>query len=221
MKTLSAALSFSTFLFLALTTGVVSAEAAIEPNQIRGALPKKTESYMKEGLFTGGEREIRAGLIKNIRRATNAGFERVVIDIDAEKAPYYQVAVEGSEHRILVTIFGGPRLGLNAKKVMAEFKKSVLIQSVEFFPKVEDDAWNFTLNLKTATLVEVFELAAPTRIIFDLKGAGKVSSPVVSDGVRNAAPRAREKVRTAVPAHSAETSLTGSHSPAEFEEVPE
>lgn len=213
MKIFMASLRFSLPLVTAFAVSGFSAEAAIESNQIRGALQKKTESYIKEGLITGGERDIRAGFIKNIRRAENAGFERVVIDIDAEKAPYYQVAVEGSERRVLVTLFGGPRLGLNAKKVVAEFKKSSLIRSVEFFPKVEDDAWTFTLNLKSGFQVEVFELSAPTRIIFDFKGSTGGSSTVLSERMRKPAPRAPEKSKATAP--------SGNLNPTEFEEVPE
>lgn len=156
-----------------------TAVAALEPNQVREALPKKTESYLKEGVISGGDREVQAGLVKNIRRAVNGGFERIVIDIDAERAPYYQAAVEPAQRRILITLFGNPRVGLNAKKITEDFKKSPLVSRVELLPKVEDDAWTFALHLRSAVPVEVFELTSPTRIIFDLKSGASAAKPVV------------------------------------------
>lgn len=163
-----------------------TAVAALEPNQVREALPKKTESYLKEGVISGGDREVKAGLVKNLRRAVNGGFERIVIDLDAERAPYYQAAVEPAQRRILITLFGNPRVGLNAKKIAEDFKKSPLVSQVELLPKVEEDAWTFALHLRTAVPVEVFELTSPTRIIFDLKNSPSVSKPVV-----RAKPRAK------------------------------
>ena len=152
-----------------------AANAALETNQ-REALPKKTESYLKDGLITGGDRQVQAGLVKNIRRANNGSFERIVIDLEAVRAPYYQAAIEASSRRILVTLFGGQRVGIDAKKVVDGFRKSALVTRVEFFPKVEDDAWTFAIYLKNSVPVEVFELTAPTRIIFDLKGGAEVSA---------------------------------------------
>lgn len=147
-----------------------AAGAALEPNEVREALPKKTESYLKEGVISGGDRDARAGMVKNIRRAINGNFERIVIDLDGEKAPYYQAALEPEQRRILITLFGSPKLGFNAKKIVEEFKKSSLVSHVELFPKIEEDAWTFALHLRAAVPVEVFELTAPTRIILDLKG---------------------------------------------------
>ncbi len=161
------------------------ASAALEPNSVKEALPKKTENYLKEGVISGGDREVHSGLIKNIRRAMNGGFERIVVDIDSERTPYYQVALEPEQRRVLITVFGGPKVGLNAKKTAEDFKKSPLVSDVELFPKLEDDSWTFALHLRAATPVEVFELSAPTRIILDLKKmmttvkATKPAKPVV------------------------------------------
>lgn len=161
---------------LALILFISTAGAALEPNQVREALPKKTESYLKEGLFSGGDREIQSGIVKDVRRATNGGFERIVIDIDAEKAPYYQAAIDPAQRRILITIFGSPRLAINAKKIVEQFRKSPVVSRVEFFPLVEEDSWTFALYLRAAVPVEVFELTAPTRIIFDLKAGAAMMS---------------------------------------------
>jgi hypothetical protein len=167
---------------------ISTAGAALEPSQVREALPKKTESYLKDGLISGGDREIHSEIVKDVRRATNGTFERVVVDLDSERAPYYQAAIDSSQRRILVTLFGSPKLALNAKKIVEQFRKSGLIARVEFFPLVEEDSWTFALYLRAAVPVEVFELTAPTRIIFDLKAGAallgelspKVSAPAIS-----------------------------------------
>jgi hypothetical protein len=153
-----------------LTLMMSTAVAAIELGDVREALPKKTDLYLKEGMFSGGDREIRFGLVKDVRRATNGGFERIVVDLDSEKAPYYQASIDPSLRRILVTIFGSPKITLDAKKIVDQFRKSSLVARVEFFPVVDEDVWTFALHLRAAVPVEVFELTAPTRIIFDLKG---------------------------------------------------
>jgi hypothetical protein len=163
-----------------LTLFISTAGAALEPSQIREALPKKTSSYLKQGLISGVDREVNAAIVKNVRPATNGTFERIVVDIDSEKAPYYQAAIDPTLRRILVTIFGSPKLAIDAKKIVEQFRKSPLVSRIEFFPLVEDDAWTFALYLRAAVPVEVFELSAPTRIIFDLKGGAALINELAS-----------------------------------------
>lgn len=184
-------------LFIATLTS--KATAALEPSQVRAALPKKTESYLKDGVITGGDREIHSGIVKDVRRATNGGFERIVIDLDAEKAPYYQAAVDPTSRRILVTIFGSPKLAINAKKIVDQFRASPLVARVEFFPLVEEDSWTFALYLKAAVPVEVFELTAPTRIIFDLKAGAALIGELAPKGEAPAAKPRKTVARKAKP----------------------
>jgi hypothetical protein len=197
---------------------ISSAVAALEPNRIHEALSKKTENYLGEGLVMGGDREVQGGIIKDLRRATNAGFERIVLDLDAEKTPYYQAAVEPSEKRIVVTIFGNPKIAFDAKKVVEQFRKSPLVQKVELFPKVEEDTWIFALHLKAAVPVEVFELSSPSRIILDLKAAPKflseVSPPAKAPAkkAKASAYRAEEKVH-ARPVERTESPATSGVAP--------
>lgn len=165
----------------ALVLFISTAGAALEPSQVREALPKKTASYLKEGIISGGDREVHHGIVKDVRRATNGGFERIVIDLDAEKAPYYQAAIDPVQRRILVTVFGSPKLAINAKKIVEQFRKSPVVRRVEFFPLVEEDSWTFALYLRAAVPVEVFELTAPTRIIFDLKAGSAMIGELNSE----------------------------------------
>lgn len=187
-STLKAAIVLGMTLFAGATAG-----AALDPNQVREALPKKTESYLKEGVISGGDRETRAGMVRNIRRALNGNFERIVIDLEAERAPYFQAAMEPEQRRIIVTLFGSPKLGFNAKKVAEDFKKSPLVSHVELFPKIEEDSWTFALHLRAAVPVEVFELTSPTRIILDLKGGSALLAELAPKAVAKPALKAKAK----------------------------
>lgn len=150
-------------------------------DHVRMAEGKKTKFYLKDGIFVGGDRAIESVIVKDIRRASNAGFDRIVVDLEGlskgepaafNRPPYYQVAVSPDERRMVFTVFGQPKILFDAKKVIQVLKKSPAIQSVELLPKIEDDSWTFVLGFKTGRPVEVFELSNPTRIIIDVKTEG-------------------------------------------------
>jgi hypothetical protein len=219
-----------------LTLCIATAGAAVEPTSVRVALPKKTESYLKEGMISGGDREVQFGIVKDIRRATNDGFERIVIDIDSEKAPYYQAAIDPERKRILVTLFGSPRLAFNAKKIMEGFRKSPRVEKVELFPLLEEESWTFAIYLKAAMPVEVFELYAPTRIVFDLKSSGMNASDAGKKDRRTAPVKALKKVTSpthvskveahpeapkAIQSNPNEDEFEGNGSALHFDEIPE
>ena len=152
--------------------------AEVRPGSIHVAGGKKTDAYVKDGLILGGDRAMDDVAVKDIRRATNAGFERVVIDLEASQTshaaaisrpPYYQVAVMPDESRILFTIWGRPRLDFDSKRVVAAFKKSALVKNLVLIPRVEEDTWTFALELRGAKAIEVFELSSPVRLIMDIK----------------------------------------------------
>lgn len=153
----------------------VSAFAALDSTRVHKAEPKKTEVYVREGLVVGGDRAITDATVKDLRRATNAGYERIVLDLESAGMPFYQVALEPESKRIVVTLHGRSRLGLNAPKIHTLFRKSPLVSKVELFPRVDDESWSFALHLKSAVPVEVFELRSPNRVILDLKTAGPMT----------------------------------------------
>ncbi len=158
--------------------------SGLKADQIHVAQSRKTETYIRDGLVVGGDRAITDVAVTGIRRAANpGGFDRIVIDLqgsrDGEPAavtrpPYYQVALNGLENRISVTVWGNPRLNFDAKKVQEAFKKSALVEQVQLFPRLEDDTWTFSLKLKPKSPVEVFELSNPLRVILDIRGSGNV-----------------------------------------------
>ena len=150
----------------------------MKPERVHVADLKKTQAYVKDGLIVGGDRAVDEVVVKDIRRASNRGFERIVIDVDGShngdavavaRPPYYQVNVSPDERRLIFTIWGNPKLGFNAKKVIQSFKKSRAISGLELLPRLEDDSWTFVMNLKEGRSVEVFELTKPVRIIVDVR----------------------------------------------------
>ncbi len=166
-------------LCLLLTLGLsAGARAEVKPANVHVADAKKTDAYVRDGLIVGGDKAMDDVSVKDIRRAANAGFERVVIDLEASQVtnasaisrpPYFQVAVTPDESRILFTIWGRPRLEFDSKKVIAAFQKSAVVKNIVLLPRVEEDSWTFALELKGGKPVEVFELSNPVRLIMDIK----------------------------------------------------
>jgi hypothetical protein len=159
---------------------VSGAQASVNAQRVFQASSKKTQHYLADGVVVGGDSAIQSVRIKEIRRAANpAGFERIVMDLEASRAdgeptalerpPYYQVSVNPEERRLIYTIWGKPQMDFQADKVVAAFKKSPVVQSVEFLPAVHSDSWTFVLNLKAGRPVEVFDLNQPARIITDIR----------------------------------------------------
>ncbi len=165
--------------------GFPAAQASIRPESVHTADIQKTQSYLRDGLIVGGDRAIDQVIIKDIRRALNAGYERLVIDLEGslngepaaiQRAPFYQIAVNAEEKRLILTVWGKPKLAFDAAKVMRGFRKSRMFSSVELYPKLEEDSWTFALNLATDRPVEVFELKEPVRIIVDVRTGNNATS---------------------------------------------
>jgi hypothetical protein len=152
--------------------------AEIRPERVHIAEAKKTKVYIRDGLIVGGDRTIDDVVVKDIRRASNPGFERFVIDLKGthkgeapavQRPPYYQIAITPDERRLVFTIWGKPKLSFDAKKVLNAFKKSKVIQNAMLLPRLEDDLWMFVLELKSDAPLEVFELSNPVRVILDIQ----------------------------------------------------
>jgi hypothetical protein len=154
-------------------------QADLKPETVHRVENKKTKVYIQDGLFVGGDRAIDQIIVKDIRRAPNVGFERLVIDLDENNAnesihvkrpPYFQVAISPDEKRLVFTLWGHPQFAFNSRKVLAAFKRSQVVERITLFPRLEDEMWSFVLELKNGKkAVEVFELSNPVRIIVDIK----------------------------------------------------
>ncbi|MBI3534720.1 MAG: hypothetical protein HY072_04460 [Deltaproteobacteria bacterium] len=153
--------------------------AAINPEKVYQVETKKSEVYVHEGLFVGGDRAVQDVVVKDIRCAMNAGFERLVLDLEKntqddnkqlERPPYFQVSMLPLKKQLVFTLWGKPKLAFSAPKVIAAFKKSKWVNNLELYPYLEENKWTFVVNLKTGKkLIEVFELSNPMRIIVDIR----------------------------------------------------
>jgi hypothetical protein len=177
----------------------VPAFAELRPDKVHVADSKKTQAYIRDGLITGGDKAIDEVVVKDIRRASNGGYERVVIDLEGahagepaaiQRPPFYQISVTPDERRIVVTLWGKPKLGFDSRRVVNAFKRSSVIQSVELLPRVEENTWSFVFGLKGESPVEVFELSNPVRIIMDVKGDAKAAAKAKSKPKAKAKPKA-------------------------------
>jgi hypothetical protein len=182
------------------------ANAEVRPDRVHVADAKKSLSYVHDGLFVGGDRAIESVMVKDIRRAPNAGYERIVIDLDLNqqgeaarlsRPPFYQLAVNGDEKRLVFTLWGNPSLSFDAKKLVQAFRKSQIVKNLVLYPKVEDQTWTFVMELQKSAPVEVFELSEPARIIFDIKHASTAKAQVIQ----------KPKLPKSVPAIPTETAV--------------
>lgn len=153
-------------------------EKGIRPESIFLSDNKKTEAYIREGMFTGGDRAIGQAEVQGVRFSSNPLFERMVLDLkilqegiapDLQRPPYFQVAISPKTHQVVITLWGNPRLAFDAKKAMASAQKVALIKQFKLFPRLEDNSWTFALDLKADAGVEVFELTNPVRVIVDIQ----------------------------------------------------
>jgi hypothetical protein len=220
------------FALLALPTLV---QAELRPDKVHVADSKKTQAYIRDGLITGGDKAIDEVMVKDIRRAANAGYERIVVDLEGtangepaaiNRPPYFQISVTPDERRIVFTIWGKPKLGFDSRRVVNAFKRSTVIQSVELLPRVEDNTWSFVFGLKGESPVEVFELSNPVRIIMDIKADPKtiphesVPAPAHSKHSSKAKPKAKAKAKVKVEAPHAKPAPAVSGLDAVPEEMP-
>ncbi len=169
--------------FCALGMSFLSVMAQAESHPLQGqpgitlARSKKTQHYLKEGAVVGGDQAIDEASIVNIRRAPNADFDRIVIDLEAfkqgespaiQRPPFYQVAIEHALKKLTFTFWGRPSLKFNAHAVGQAFFNHGSVAFIELFPRLEELSWTFSLSLKEFSAVEVFELTHPLRIIADI-----------------------------------------------------
>jgi hypothetical protein len=163
---------------IAVLSSSTLASADLRPDRVFTASERKNGHYIRDGLVVGGDRAINEVVVKDIRRAANAGFERIVVDLQGnhngetaaiDRPPYYQVSITPDEKRLVFSVFGKPTLALDSKKILAAFKKSKVVQRIALLPPIDPNVWTFVAELKTEHPVEVFELANPVRIIVDIQ----------------------------------------------------
>ncbi|MCC7442360.1 MAG: hypothetical protein IT285_12055 [Bdellovibrionales bacterium] len=169
---------------LALAGPAASAavDPALSPRSVHTADLRKNKVYVDDGIVVGGDRNVNDVVILGLRHATQAGFERFVLDLEGngegdsvaiERAPFYQVSVAPDTRQVVFTVWGNPKIGFDPSKAVAKLKNSSVVKNVELLPVLEKDRWSFVVHLREPRAVEVFELSRPVRVILDIRTASR------------------------------------------------
>jgi hypothetical protein len=153
-------------LLLASFSVTVTAHAQFDDLKFKQALKVKKDFYLTEGAFTGGDRTSSDFTVSNVRVAANpAGYDRVVIDISGNhlgeksplaRPPFYLVEVDPEGKRILVTLYGLPKLDFSTLSSNQSARKAHVISEFEFVPLANQDRWTWVIHTKQAPKAEVF-----------------------------------------------------------------
>lgn len=153
----------------------------LKPDKIHVADRQRTNTWVREGIITGGDGAVQDVAVRNIKHGLpGKGVERIVVELTGPqrspltRAPYFQFAVTPELQQLSLTVFGSPKLQLDDPKMLqASFvKKSQFVEnSVRIQDPIEKDRWNLSIPLKRSApvAVEVFELSNPLRIVIDIK----------------------------------------------------
>ncbi len=147
------------------------AQAQFDDTAFRSALKLKKDLYITEGAISGGDRTSSNYKISAIRLAQNpAGYDRIVLDFDQlKRPPFFMVENLGVAKKLVVTVYGRPKLDFSTQSSMQAAKKTRTVSAIEFIPLVDIDRFQFSLSTKSPIKSEAFELSDPARIIIDLK----------------------------------------------------
>ncbi len=168
-----------TFSFVAFFSMNHSAQAQFDDLKFKQALKLKKEFYISSGAFTGGDRTSGDFTVSNVRVASNpAGYDRVVIDLAGnhqgeksalDRPPFYLIEIDSANKRVLVTLYGKPKLDFSTMGANQSTKKTKIVSNFEFTPLANKDRWSWAIHTHQTPKVEVFELTQPARIIIDIK----------------------------------------------------
>lgn len=167
-------------LIVTMLTGL-AATAAWGATPYKQTLNVKKNSYLREGVFTGGKAGEPTSLL-GVRRTYSgkAGIERVIMDMgDGEAKPlrgsdlsYFQVAMDQSNRRIVVDLAQLKYAKINEGQLRQIFRKSPMVKSASLTFDPEDKAGTMVLELKKPARLEVFRLGGAKkngRLVLDLK----------------------------------------------------
>lgn len=172
-------MSLLKFSLMSLVFFQFQAHAQFDDLKFKQALKLKKDYYLTEGVFTGGDQSSQDFTITNVRVAANpAGYDRVVIDLSGnelgektplKRPPFYWVEINPTSKKVIITLFGKPKLDFSTLSSIQAAKKTRFIDQIEFTPLANQDRWTWALHTHKAARVEAFELTDPARIIIDLK----------------------------------------------------
>ena len=164
---------------LLIGTSIPTAHAQFDDLKFKQALRVKKDFYLSDGAFTGGDRASSDFSVSNVRVAANpAGYDRVVIDLSGNhlgeksnlaRPPFYLIEVDSTGRRIIVTLYGKPKLDFSTSSAIQSAHRAKVISEFEFVPLANLDRWTWVIHTREPAKAEVFELMNPARIIIDLK----------------------------------------------------
>lgn len=172
-------MSFFPILAMILGFYQTTAFAQFDDLKFKQALKLKKDFYLSEGSFTGGDQSSQDFTVTNVRVAPNpAGYDRIVIDLSGnrlgeksplKRPPFYLIENDSIAKRIVVTLYGKPKLDFSTLSSIQSAKKTRFINEIEFTPLANSDRWVWAIHTKQSAKVEVFELTDPARVIIDVK----------------------------------------------------
>ncbi len=149
-----------------------TAHAQFDEASFRQVLKVKKDVYIKEGSFSGGDRNESDFKVSEVRIAANpAGYDRIVVDFgkSANLPPFFLVEANDSNKKITVTVYGKGKLDFSSQSAIQAARKTKSIAKLNFIPLVNADRWTWSIETQAPVKAEVFELSNPGRIIIDLK----------------------------------------------------
>lgn len=162
-----------------------SAPSGLKPDKVHVADHRKTDTWIREGLVTGGDGSIHDISVRTLRHgllggAKGKGVERVVVELSGprkgilERAPYFHVAVTPELQQLSFTLWGSPKLQLDNPRILTSgfvSKSKIMQNGFKVSAPIEKDRWTLAMPLQKSApvAVEVFELSNPLRIVIDIK----------------------------------------------------
>ena len=124
----------------------------------------KKSTYLESGIYQAGSFKNKAQL-KSIRHShrVNEKYERLVFDFGKSKLPEVYVFISSSSGKINIDL-----ANTTISKRIKSNVKSNMIKEVNFFP-LANNVLSTEVFVAKSTLVEVFQLKNPTRLVVDLK----------------------------------------------------
>jgi hypothetical protein len=175
-------------MFSLVLSAVLSSSVSMAATPFKVSLDAKKNSYMREGVFTGGRAGSGTSLLA-VRRSFSAKLklERVILDMgDKEARPagrdlgFFQASMDSANNRIVLDLSQLRLSKVSEVQVQRLFKKDPFVSSVSLTLDPEDKAGTLVLNLRRPMKLEVFQLLkpkSPARIVMDLTPLPAAAAP--------------------------------------------
>lgn len=143
------------------------------------SLSQKHNSYVSDGVFTGGIAGNGTSLL-SMRRvfSSKVGIERVIVDLgdgemkaNSRQMGYFQVGMDAKNNRIVLDVAQLRYSKISEAQAKDLFRKSPYVSNVSLTLDPEDKAGTMVLQLKRPAKLEVFQLKnskKPGRIVMDI-----------------------------------------------------